>query len=102
MTGYRQYDATAVDRLRFIQGAQRLGLRLREIRDLLSIRDTGECPCDPAEAMLRRHINELDSEMTRLAALRSELVSMVDALPATDCPDPTPGTWRPPQPAERR
>jgi DNA-binding transcriptional MerR regulator len=24
--GYRVYDATAVDRLRFIQGAQRLGL----------------------------------------------------------------------------
>jgi len=100
--GYRQYDATAVDRLRFIQGAQRLGLRLREIRDLLSIRDTGECPCEPAEAMLRRRIAELDAEMTRLAALGSELVSMANALPSTDCPDPTPGTWCPPKLTEGR
>jgi hypothetical protein len=30
--GYRIYEADAVDRLRFIQGAQRLGLKLRDIR----------------------------------------------------------------------
>ena len=41
--GYRTYDVLAVDRLRFIQGAQRLGLRLADIRDLLSVRDTGSC-----------------------------------------------------------
>ncbi|MFD4759791.1 MerR family transcriptional regulator [Streptomyces sp. NPDC058439] len=45
--GYRTYDDTAIDRLKFIQGGQRLGLRLREIRDLLAIRDTGTCPCEP-------------------------------------------------------
>jgi DNA-binding transcriptional MerR regulator len=54
--GYRAYDPAAVDRLRFIQGAQRLGLRLRDIRDLLAVRDTGECPCEPAEQLLRRRL----------------------------------------------
>jgi DNA-binding transcriptional MerR regulator len=34
--GYRLYSPEAIDRLWFIQGAQRLGLRLREIRDLLA------------------------------------------------------------------
>ncbi|HEV8173626.1 MAG TPA: MerR family transcriptional regulator, partial [Actinoplanes sp.] len=48
-SGYRAYDEDAVDRLRFIQGAQRLGLRLRDIADLLAVRDTGVCPCEPAE-----------------------------------------------------
>src|SRR5690349_24171477 len=47
--GYRAYDASAVERLRFIQGAQRLGLKLGDIRDLLAVRDTGTCPCGPAE-----------------------------------------------------
>ena len=28
-SGYRSYDTQAIDRLRFIQGAQRLGLRLK-------------------------------------------------------------------------
>lgn len=91
--GYRSYPATAVDRLRFIQGAQRLGLRLREVADLLAVRDTGVCPCEPAEQLLRRRLAELDAEMARLAALRSQLVAMVEALPSGVCPDPVPGTW---------
>ncbi len=68
--GYRDYDTGAVDRLRFIRGAQRLGLKLRDIADLLAIRDTGACPCHPAEQLLRRRLADLDAETARLAALR--------------------------------
>lgn len=93
--GYRNYDPDAVDRLRFIQGAQRLGLRLRDIADLLSVRDTGICPCEPAETLLRRRLAELDAEMARLAGLRERMVVMLAALPARNCPPPTPGTWCP-------
>ncbi len=92
---YRSYDESAVDRLRFIQGGQRLGLRLREIKTLLEVRDTGECPCEPAEQLLRHHIGEVDRELARLRALRRELVVMADGLPGPDCRDPAPGTWRP-------
>ena len=100
---HRRYDGTAAERLRFIQGAQRLGLRLREIKTLLEVRDTGTCPCEPAEVLLRQHVSEIDAELTRLTALRAELVTMADALaeapPALStgrCPDPAPGTWCPP------
>lgn len=79
--GYRVYEASAVDRLRFIQGAQRLGLKLRDIKELLAIRDTGVCPCEPAEELLRRRLAELDAEMARLSALREQMVAMVEALP---------------------
>ncbi len=95
--GYRSYDGRALDRLRFIQGAQRLGLRLADIRDLLAIRDTGRCPCAPAGEVLRRRLAELDLELARLSALRAEMVAMADALPAEDCPPPSPGTWCPPE-----
>jgi DNA-binding transcriptional MerR regulator len=94
--GYRSYDDGAVDRMRFIQGAQRLGLRLADIRTLLEIRDTGSCPCEPAEDVLRRRLAEVDAEITRLVALRREMAAMADALPAADCPPPSPGTWCPP------
>ena len=80
----------------FIRGAQRLGLRLAEIRDLLSVRDTGVCPCEPAEVLLRRHLDEIDAEMARLAALRGELTGMLTAMPGPDCPNPDPGAWCPP------
>lgn len=93
---HRRYDDAAVDRLRFIQGAQRLGLRLREIGELLAVRDTGECPCGPAEVLLRRRVAEIDAELARLSGLRADLVAMADQLPGSACPDPTPGTWCPP------
>jgi len=79
----------------FIRGAQRLGLRLAEIKVLLAVRDTGVCPCGPAETLLREHIGELNREIARLTALRAELSGMVAGLTASSgpCPDPVPGTW---------
>ena len=102
--GYRLYDPQAIDRLRFIQGAQRLGLRLRDIAEMLAVRDTGVCPCEPAEELLRRRLAELDAEMARLTALREQMVAMVEALPSQACPPPEPGSWCPPTtpPTERR
>jgi MerR family transcriptional regulator, mercuric resistance operon regulatory protein len=92
---HRRYGAADVDRMLFIRGAQRLGLRLAEIRELLAVRETGDCPCGPAETLLREHIGEIDREITRLTALRAELSGMVAGLsaPSGPCPDPVPGTW---------
>ena len=95
--GYRSYGEDAIDRLQFIQGAQRLGLSLADIAELLAIRDTGACPCEPAEQVLRRRLADLDMQMARLTALRAEMTSMIDSLPSADCPPPSPGTWCPPE-----
>jgi len=96
-SGYRDYDAGAVDRLRFIQGAQRLGLRLVDIGHLLAVRDTGHCPCEPAGELLRRRLEDVDAQIARLTALRVEMAAMAAALPQAECPDPIPGTWCPPE-----
>lgn len=101
-SGYREYGDGAIDRLRFIQGAQRLGLSLTDIRDLLAVRDTGECPCEPAELLLARRIAEVDAQIARLTGLRAEMAAMREALPARDCPPPTPGTWCPPKGGDDR
>ena len=50
--GYRLYDQAAVSRLRLIKGAQRAGLRLREIGELLQVADQGQCPCGHTETLL--------------------------------------------------
>ncbi len=90
---HRRYPWAAVDRLRFIQGCQRLGLRLEDIRNLLEVRDTGTCACYPAEDLLRARLVGLDEEVERLEALRADLVSMLSRISDEGCPDPTPGTW---------
>jgi DNA-binding transcriptional MerR regulator len=95
--GYRRYPPEAIDRLLFIQGCQRFGLRLVEIAELLAVRDTGACPCEPAEHLLRRHITELDAEIARLVALRADLTRTLSALPEGTCPDISPADWCPPK-----
>ena len=92
---HRRYDARTLDRLQFIRGAKRLGLRLDAIAELLELRDAGQCPCDPAAEMLRARLAEIDAEMARLAGLRDQLTAMLAAIPGPACPDPQPGTWRP-------
>src|SRR5215469_12835947 len=92
---HRRYCPADLDRLLFIRGAQRLGLRLAEIRDLLAVRDTGVCPCEPAGALLRGRVGEIDREIARLTVLRDQLTAMLTAMsgPGAGCPDPAPGTW---------
>ena len=90
---HRRYGAADLDRLLFVRGAQRLGLRLAEIRELMAVRETGECACEPAAGLLRRHVTEIDVELERLAALRAELASMLAAMTGSQCPEPVPGTW---------
>lgn len=96
----RRYGSADADRLLFIRGAQRLGLRLAEIRELLAVRDTGECACGPAEALLRQHVSEIDRELERLAALRAELTGMLAGMSGARCPVSAPVGWCAPESAE--
>lgn len=84
-SGYRIYESSTVDRLKFIKGAQRFGLRLREIKELLEVRDKGLCPCGHTQDLLQKRITEVDEELARLQGLRRELAHMVDRYPAQEC-----------------
>jgi DNA-binding transcriptional MerR regulator len=66
---YRMYDESAVDRLQFIRGAQRLGLRLRRSRRRWRTMPGGARPSRP-EQMLRNHIAEIDRELPAAVAAR--------------------------------
>jgi DNA-binding transcriptional MerR regulator len=103
-SGYRLYDQAAVGRLRLIKGAQRAGLRLREIGELLQVADRGQCPCGHTETLLRQRLGEVQAELARLQALETDLTRLLEHDPdpacpvavtaaadwwcATDCPDP--------------
>jgi DNA-binding transcriptional MerR regulator len=94
--GYRLYDEAAAGRLRLVRCAQRCGLRLREIRELLEIIDRGQCPCGHTEALLTRRLAEVDAELERLRTLRGVLARTLAQSPTpcpTDTPDPGDGWW---------
>lgn len=79
--GYRTYGEEDVERLRFIRGAQRLGLKLRDIRELLTIRAQGVCPCGHTAELVKNRLGELDRQITSLKNLRKEIVRLSEALP---------------------
>ena len=105
-SGYRLYGGEAVERLRFIMRAQRFGLRLEAIGELLDVRERGLCPCGHTRRLLVDRVAELDEELASLARLRDDIAQMIDELPAT-----TTDSWRcssdllqitnPPSPKER-
>lgn len=74
--GYRLYDASALDRLRFIRSAQTLGLTLEEIASVLAIRDGGEAPCRHIHGIVERHIEDVDRQIVALQDLRAELAAL--------------------------
>ena len=90
-SGYRLYGDEAVERLRFIKQAQRFGLRLEAIGELLDVRRRGLCPCGHTRRMLEERVAELDEEMSSLARLRADVAEMIDELPASDT---TGAAWR--------
>ena len=81
-SGYRVYDDDAVERVQFIKHAQRFGLRLDEIAELLEIREQGLCPCGHTRRLLERRLVQLDDDMAAMARLRGDIAHMLEALPA--------------------
>ncbi len=76
-SGYRQYMASDVARVRAIRRAQRLGFTLKEIRELLSTLDQGGRGCAPLKRRAQRKIVELTQKIAELEQARSALEELV-------------------------
>jgi DNA-binding transcriptional MerR regulator len=75
-SGYRQYDEADEERLRFIKTAQRLGLSLNEIAEIIALRDRGQQPCGYVAELLHRQVADLDHRIREMRELRAELKSL--------------------------
>lgn len=85
--GYRLFGDRDVERMRFIQSAQRLGFSLAEIAELLGLREHGLCPCGQARDRLAAKLPELEEKLAALRALRDTIRTVLDG-PVLDSPAP--------------
>lgn len=86
--GQRRYEQSAVRRLHFIRHARDLGFDMEDIRQLLEVSDHPATPCGTAEEIARHHLQQVETKIARLRAIRSELKRMIEACrggSAADC-----------------
>ena len=71
--GYRAYDASTCDRLRFVKAAQAVGFSLGEIREILAFRERGEEPCAHVLDLVERRARDISERIAALDRMRTDL-----------------------------
>ena len=77
--GFRVYDDTDVERLRFIGRARALDFALDEIAEILAFRERNQPPCQYVMDLMRDQIDQVSVRIHDLEQLRDELVSLYQA-----------------------
>jgi len=72
-SGYRVYDAVALNQMRFIRKAQSLGFSLDEIRRIMSLRGQGRETCRRVIAIAEATLAETEAKLKDLQQFRDAL-----------------------------
>jgi MerR family transcriptional regulator, mercuric resistance operon regulatory protein len=75
--GYRDYDTTHEQRLRFVLRARELGFSLDEIRELLRLVDERDPPCAEASAVAAAHLDDVRAKIADLKRMERVLKDVV-------------------------
>lgn len=71
--GYRVYDSAALDRIRFIKRAQKLGFTLDQIRQILSLRGNRPATCQCVLRMAEVSLVAVEAKLRDLQTFRDAL-----------------------------
>lgn len=89
-SGYRQYDYAAVERVKFIRRAQRLGFTLKDAKDLLDLRADPTADRSEVRDKATKKVGDIDQKIRDLQTMREELMRLVAGChgegPAHHCP----------------
>ena len=76
-SGRRIYRDADTQRLAFIRRSRSLGFPLDAVRELLTLADDTDQPCEAVDRIARAHLAEIDRKIADLSALRSELARVM-------------------------
>lgn len=75
--GQRRYSSDARDRLGFIAHARDMGFPLEAIRSLIDLSEHPEKPCEGADQIAMRRLDDVNRRIERLTRLKHELERML-------------------------
>jgi len=76
--GYRQYPASALDRVLLIRRALVVGFTLPELQSILKTRDRGGAPCSEVQAMAKAKLLKIEEQLAALSSLHGHLTKLVE------------------------
>jgi DNA-binding transcriptional MerR regulator len=76
-SNYREFGQAHVARLSFIRRARDLGFGLQAVRQLLTLADDKDKPCDAIDIIAREQLREVKRKIADLKALQAELSHIV-------------------------
>ncbi len=85
--GYRRYDERTLHTLRFIRRARDLGFGLDEIAQLLGLWADPQRASAEVRALAQRHVDDLDTRIARMQAMRRSLQQLVQCCHGDGRPD---------------
>jgi Hg(II)-responsive transcriptional regulator len=77
--GYREFPKDAVDLIRFIKRAQGLGFTLREIKELIALRDHPATACEEVRRQAEAKVTEITQKIRHLQSMKRELSRFAQA-----------------------
>ena len=81
MGGIRTYPRDAVERLSFVHEAKEVGFTLREIRDLLALRDDPDADAAAVRARAMAKLAGIEAKIERFEHMRSTLTRLLSQCP---------------------
>ncbi len=89
-SGYRQYPKETISRLRFIRRAKELGFTLKEIKELLALRNEPGSTCEDIRIRAEAKIGDIEGKIQMLKRMKEALKKLTLACnghsPVSECP----------------
>jgi MerR family copper efflux transcriptional regulator len=89
-SGYREYPADSVRRVRFIRHAQGLGFSLKEVAELLALSTDPASTCAAVREKAAEKLTDIEAKLASLTRMRKVLIELMEACPgdgpAEACP----------------
>jgi len=85
-SGYRQYDETHEQRLRFVMRGRELGFAIEELKNLLNLVDRNAVSCGEVEKLAKLHLGSVRKKIDDLKRMESVLSDTVRSCSGRDVP----------------
>jgi DNA-binding transcriptional MerR regulator len=84
-SGYRDYTASTVERIRVARSLQNLGFSLEEVIDALRAHDTGAATCDSELWRMEAVLDRIDAKIAELRRTRRAITTTIKECRAGRC-----------------